>query len=311
MKKSTMLLSLVMMLSLSASAFAVNNKDCFVPPQVQQEESLQDVYDTIFSTQKSNVYNDDIMVVYDIEMPQQDFAFYERNFPEPERDFNKRFLENKLNKLKVTDRQMEEFKNLQLESKKEINDLTKKFKSKIKALNNEFFKENYSTKEVKNLSKDIKSISAKIIDSTVAKKEGLRKILTSKQYNRLFKPKTGYDVLVDRLDLSEEQAEKIIKLIEEKREKEKPLRQQLREDEALIKQEFEKDIIDMEVITKLSDEISNISKELLKLDVDLKVGLKSILSPEQYKKLSKPRTPKIPRTPIIYEPTDSNKSIDK
>ena len=118
-------------------------------------------------------------------------------------------------------------------------------------------------------------------------------------------------MLVDRLDLSEEQAEKIIKLIEEKREKEKPLRQQLREDEALIKQEFDKDIIDMEVITKLSDEISNISKELLKLDVDLKVGLKSILSPEQYKKLSKPRTPKIPRTPIIYEPTDSNKSIDK
>ena len=294
MKKVKMLLSLVIMLGLAASLFA--------------EEFPQDVYDTVFSPQKSSVYNDDIMVVYDIESPQQDFAFYERNFPEPERVFNKRFLENKLNKLKITDKQMEEFKNLQEETKKEINDLTKNFKSKIKALNNEFFKEKYSSKEVKSLSKDIKSISAKIIDSTVARKEALRKILTSKQYNKLFKPKTRYDVLADKLDLSEEQKEKVIELIESKKEKEKPLRQQLREKEGLIKQEFEKDIIDMEVITKLSDEISNISKELLKLNVDLKVELKSILSPEQYKKLSKPKTP---RTPIIYEPTDNNKNIDK
>ncbi|MBO7611190.1 MAG: Spy/CpxP family protein refolding chaperone [Elusimicrobia bacterium] len=292
MKKVKMLLSLVVMLGLATSLFA--------------EEFLQDAYDTIFSPQKSSVYNDDIMVIYDIETHQQDFAFYERNFPEPERDFNKRFLENKLNKMKVTDQQMEDFKNLQEESKKEINDLTKKFKSKIKFLNNEFFKENYGTKEVKNLAKEIKSITAKIIDSTIERKEALRKILTSKQYNNLFKPKTKYDVLADRLDLSEEQKGKIIKLIEAKRENEKPLRQQLKEDEALIKQEFEKDIIDMEVITKLSDEISNISKELLKLNLDLKVELKSILSPEQYKKLSKTT-----RSSASHESTDSNKNLDK
>ena len=151
MKKVKMLLSLVVMLGLVSSLFAEMSQqdeiECFIPPQPQ----------------KSTVYNDDIMVVYDIEMPQQDFSLYERNFPEPEIDFNKRFLENKLNKLKVTDKQKEDFKTLQEESKKEIRNLTNKFKAKIKALNNEFFKEKYSSKEVKNLSKDIKSISAKII----------------------------------------------------------------------------------------------------------------------------------------------------
>ena len=292
MKKVKMLLGLVLMLGLVSSLFAEDEIECFIPPQPQ----------------KGTVYNDDIMVVYDIEMPQQDFSLYERNFPEPEIDFNKRFMENKLNKLKVTDKQKEDFKNLQEESKKEIKDLTNKFKAKIKALNNEFFKEKYSSKEIKNLSKDIKSISTKIIDTTVAKKESLRKILTSKQYNNLFKPKTKYDRMADRLGLSEEQKEKVIKVFETKKEKEQSLRQQLREDETLIKQEFEKDVIDMEVITKISEEISNISKELLKIDLDSKVELKSILSPDQYKKLSRPAAP---RTPIIYEPTDNNKNIDK
>lgn len=290
MKKVKILLCLITIMGLSSSLFAENSKqdenDSFFPPQ--------------------SFYNDDIMVVYDIEMPQQDFAFYERNFPEPERDFNKRFLEDKLNKLKVTDEQKKDFQNLQEENKKEINTLTKKFKLKIKALNNEFFKEKFSAKEVKNLVKEIKSISANIIDSTVEKKEELRKILTSDQYNKLFKPKTKYDVMADRLGLSEEQKGKLIKILESKKEKEKPLRQQLKNDEALIKQEFEKDIIDMEVITKLSEEISNISKELLKIDLDSKVELKSILSTEQYKRLSRTK-----KAPVVNEPTDNNKNIDK
>ncbi len=298
MKKVKMLLSLVVMLGLTASLSAE------VPQQDENEDFV------LPQLQRSSVYNDDIMVVYDIEMPQQDFGFYERNFPEPEVDFNKRFLESKLDKLKVTDKQKEDFKKLQEENSKEIKDLTTKFKTKIKSLNSEFFKEKFSSKEIKNLTKEIKSISTKIIDSTVEKKEELRKILTSKQYNKLFKPKTKYDMLADRLGLSDEQKDQFIKIIETKKEKEKPLRKQLREDELTIKQEFEKDEIDMAVITRLSDEISNISKELLKIDLDSKVELKKLLSPEQYKKWTRPTRPN-PTKPIIYEPTDSEKNIDK
>ena len=104
MRKIRILLSLAVMLGLASSLFAEeiqqDEDTCFIPPQPQ----------------RSSVYNDDIMVVYDIEMPQQDFGFYERNFPEPEVDFNKRFLESKLDKLKVTDKQKEDFKNLQEEN---------------------------------------------------------------------------------------------------------------------------------------------------------------------------------------------------
>ncbi len=307
MRKFKALLSLVVLLGLTSSSFAEipkdMKKDCFIPPQSQESKDC----------------DEEIMFICDIDVPQQELCFYEKGSPEPEMDFNKKFLEDKLNKFKLTDKQKEDFKKLKEKSKKEVSELTKKFKSKVRDLNNEFYKENYNVKDVKNIVKDIKSISAKIIDSKVANKEGLRKILTSQQYNKMFKPKTKYDVLAERLGLTEEQKEKFIGILERKKEQEEPLKEQLREFEQEIKQEFEKDEIDMAVVTRLSNDISNITTKLFKIDLNSKIELKSVLSTEQYKQYTnpvrptpiKPIKPIKPGKPIIYEPMDSEKSIDK
>jgi Spy/CpxP family protein refolding chaperone len=307
MKKAKMLLSFAVLFGLTSSLLAEIPKDmkkeCFVPPQQRENRDC----------------DEEMMFACDIDIPQQDFGSYEKLSPEAERDFDKKFLEDKLNKLKLTDKQKQDFKKLTEKSKKEINELTKKFKSKVRDLNNEFYKEKYNAKDVKNLVKDIKAISAKIIDSKAEKKEELRKILTDKQYNKMFKPKTKYDVLAERLGLTEDQKEKFIGILERKKEQEEPLKQQLRDFEKEIREEFEKDEIDMAVVTRLSNEISNITTKLFKIDLNSKIELKSVLSTEQYKKYTNPNHPKPilpikpvkPVKPIIYEPMDSNKSIDK
>ncbi|WP_372518614.1 Spy/CpxP family protein refolding chaperone [Candidatus Ruminimicrobiellum ovillum] len=300
MKKSTMLLSLVMMLSLTASTFAMQpkdkNKGCFIPPQPQQREFV----------------DDEIMNACDADIDQSECEPCDQKFVGQKKFFNKKPWENKFEKLNLTDKQKEDLKTLKDSTKKEIIELKTKCQAKIKDLNNELFKEKYSSKEVKNISKEIKSISSKIIDLKVAKKEGMRKILTSEQYNKLFKPKTKYDMLAKRLGLSDEQKEKFIKILDTKKEKECNLTQQLREKERLLNEEFNKENIDTNAITKLSNEISNISKELLDLDINTKIELKSVLTAEQYNNYIKPRPkPVKPVKPIIYEPTDFNKSIDK
>ncbi len=207
--------------------------------------------------------------------------------------------------MNLTDKQKEDLKALKKDYRKTKYKLVKEFNSKTKKLNEEYFKEKYNEKEIKNITKDLKDLSDKIIDTDIAKKDGMRKILTAEQYNKLFKPKTHYDRLAERIGLSEEQKEKFTKILESKREKEQDLRKQLNEKEFSLRQEFDKENIDKKAITKLSDEISKISKDLYKLDVDTKIELKSILSPEQYKRYIQPRPG------IIYEPTRIEKNIDK
>lgn len=281
MKKSTLFLSLVMMLGLSVSLFAEmpkeENADCMIPPppQFQQERDC----------------NDDFM------------PFWNKG------NFNKNFCDEKIKDLNLSDNQKEALKALKKANFKSKKDLEKQFKSKTKALNDELLKEKYSTKEIKKLTKDIKDISSKLIDTKIAKKEGIRKILTTEQYNKMFKVKTHFDILAERLGLSDEQKEKFVKILESKREKEFAIKQQLREKDILLKKEFDKENIDKDVIAKLSEEISNLSKDLFKLDIDTKIEIKSILTAEQYNKFIKPRPN--PRKPIIYEPTACDKNIDK
>ena len=289
MKKSKMLLSLVMMLGLSVSLFAAQPPEqegtCFIPPQPQE----------------TDFYNQDMISGNDIDVTNQDFNPYER--------FHKKHFGDKLKKLNLSDKQKEDLKVLKESNKKAMKELTTKFQTKVNALNDELLKDKYSTKEIKKLTKDIKDISSKLIDTKISKKEGMRKILTTEQYNKMFKIKTHYDILADRLGLSAEQKEKFVKILEGKKEKEITLKKQLREKDMLLKQEFDKENVDKEAIAKLSEEISNISKDLFKLDIDTKMELKSILTPEQYKKFIKP-IPN-PRKPIIYEPTVCDKNIDK
>lgn len=303
MKKSTLFLSLAMMLSLSVSVFAEFSQDqnsCMIPPppQCQQEKD----------------FNDDMTSVWDIDMSQNEgrpcewnMDFHKKQFEKGK--FGKKHFDKKFKDLNLTDKQKEDLKGLKkanFESKKE---LEKQFRTKVKALNDEFLKEKYSAKEVKNLTKEIKNLSAKLIDNKIAKKEGMRKVLTSEQYNKIFKIKTPFDMLAERLGLSAEQKEKVAKIFEEKKDKEIEFKKQLREKDMLLKQEFDKENIDKNAISKLSEEISNITKELFKLDINTKMELKSILTPEQYNKFIKP-IPN-PKKPIIYEPTDCDKNIDK
>ena len=305
MKKSTLFLSLVMMLGLSVSLFAEfpqeQNSDCMIPhpPQWQQERDC----------------NDDFMPFWDMNMFQKDCYPCEQNIDPHKKHFEKdKFANNKnfdkrFKNLNLTDKQKESLKSLKkacFESKKE---LEKQFKAKVKALNDELLKEKYSAKEVKNITKEIKALSAKLIDNKVSKKEGMRKILTFEQYNKIFKVKTHYDILAERLNLSQEQKEKFIKILEGKKEKEIVLKQQLREKDMLLKKEFDKENIDKDAISKLYEDISNIKKDLFKLDIDTKIELKSILTAEQYNKFLNPRPN--PIRPIIYEPTACDKSIDK
>ena len=115
--------------------------------------------------------------------------------------------------------------------------------------------------------------------------------------------------MAERLGLSEDQKEKVIKILETKKEKEFDLKKQLREKDILLKQEFDKENIDKDVISKLYEDFSNISKDLFKSDIDTKIELKSVLTSEQYNKFIKPRPN--PMKPIIYEPTACDKNIDK
>lgn len=299
MKKSTLFLSLAMMLSLSVSLFAEFPKEqnsCMIPPppQCQQERD----------------FNDDMIPVWDIDMFQNEGRPCEEKMDFQKKQFEKgKFGKKHFKDLNLTDKQKEDLKTLKKANSESKKELEKQFRTKVKALNDEFLKEKYSAKEVKNLTKEIKNLSAKLIDNKIAKKEGMRKILTSEQYNKMFKVKTHFDVLAERLGLSAEQKEKVVKIFEKKKEKERALNKQLREKDMLLKQEFDKENIDKDTISKLSEEISNIRKELFKLDIDTKIELKSVLTTEQYNKFIKP-IPN-PKKPIIYEPTDCDKNIDK
>ena len=192
---------------------------------------------------------------------------------------------------------------------KSVEELTKAIMDEWKIIEEELFKEKYSQKVIKKSIKNIKAFSNKIIDNKITKKQSLKNILSNEQYVKMFKPKTKYDMLAERLGLSAEQKEKVAKIFEEKKDKEIEFKKQLREKDMLLKQEFDKENIDKNAISKLSEEISNITKELFKLDINTKMELKSILTPEQYNKFTKPFPN--PKKPIIYEPTDCDKNIDK
>ena len=302
MKKSKMLLSLVMMLCLSVPVFAVQPKedgpDCVIPPQPPQcqQEKYSDVEFMPF-------WNMDVCQ-RDCRPFDPDMNPHKKFFEDKGKSFNKKFKE-----LNLTDEQKKDLKKLKKACTDSSKETISKFKEKVKALNNELLKEKYSAKVIKKLTKDLKDLSAKMIDNKIAKKEGMRKILTFEQYNKMFKVKTPYDRMAERLGLSAEQKEKFIKVLENKRDKENTLNQQMREKDILLKKEFEKENLDKDVISKLSEDISNISKELFKNDIDAKIELKSILTAEQYNKFINPRPN--PIKPIIYEPTVNDKNIDK
>ena len=133
MKKTKILLSLVMLFGLTVSVFAekpyIKDKDCFIPPpQFQEREFIDeegkiDIFDT-------------------------DMGYHGKNhFKYNKKHFNKKRFEKKFADLNLTDKQKEDLKALKeanFESKKELEN---QFRTKVKALNDEISKEEYSKKD--------------------------------------------------------------------------------------------------------------------------------------------------------------------
>lgn len=278
MKKLKMLLSLVMMFFFSVSIFAMPPKgsgpDCKINPP-----------------DKDNVYCEKTIFIWDLLQPEQKEFHHKRmkcdnKFGKKGFNKDKCFFENKLEKLNLTDKQKEDLKNLKEANIKTMQDLRKEFMEKFKALNDEFLKEKYASKQINSLNKDLQKISSKILDNKIAEKKELRKILSFEQYNKLFKQKTKYDILAEKLSLTDEQKEKVIKITESAKENVAILKEQIIQKSKSLEEEFNKDNVNKENIISISNEISEISKNIFDIDINTKLELKSVLSAEQYNKLT-------------------------
>ncbi len=274
MRRTKMLLSFAMMTAFSVSLFAMPAKqegqDCKIPPA------------------KDIVCCGDSVFIWEFMQPQPDGQCQKESFKYAKK-FDKKdklFKEKLLEKLNLNDKQKEDFKNLKQTNEKTMQELKKEFREKLKAVNDEFLQEKYAAKEINSLNKDLQKISSKILENYITEKKELRKILTYEQYNKLFKHKTKYDILAEKLNLTAEQQEKLTKLMETKKETVLQLKEKMEQKRKDLEEEFNKDNIDKDMISSITKEISEISNDLFKVNIDTKIEMKSVLSQEQYNKLN-------------------------
>ena len=202
------------------------------------------------------------------------------------KNFKKGFCEKMFKKLNITDTQKEALKSLKESSIKKQQELTKAIMDEWKIIEEELFKEKYSQKVIKKSIKNIKALSNKIIDNKITKKQSLKKILSNEQYVKMFKPKTKYDMLAERLNLSNEQKEKVTTIIDDSDKRTKELICKKFENKKLLKEELEKENCNKEIVAQLMKDISSLADELFKLKIDTKIKLKDVLSFEQYNKMN-------------------------
>lgn len=290
MKKTKMLLSLVMMLALSVSVFAKDTPkeapDCLIPPCPQNEGFCCD-----------GAMNDCGM-----DMEHKDF----HQFKHHQKDFNKfakgkHFGGFKFKNLNLTDKQKEDLKALKQSNMKTQQELMKTIMDEKKAIDEELLKEKYSEKAINKSIKKIKETSAKIIDNKIAEKQSLKKILTKEQYVKMFKQQTKIDILAEKLNLSKEQQEKVENIFKANKEQKMELCKQLKEKQDLLKQEMDKSDFNKDTAISLNNDINEISKSMFKLKIEKKEQLKSVLSEEQYNKMKEMHHKKMP----------TKKNIDK
>ncbi|MBR4633111.1 MAG: hypothetical protein IKO48_07350 [Elusimicrobia bacterium] len=142
MKKTKILLSLVMLFGLTVSVFAekpyIKDKDCFIPPSQFQEREFID--------------EDGKIDIFDTDM-----GYHGKNhFKYTKKHFNKKRFEKRFADLNLTDKQKEDLKALKKDYRKTKYKLVKEFNSKTKKLNEEYFKEKYNEKEIKKHNKRFK-----------------------------------------------------------------------------------------------------------------------------------------------------------
>ena len=303
MKKIKMLLSCVMMLMFSASVFAgqwqKNCSDCMIPQQDEQcccqKENCCKAECCCQQEQCCNKKEKFFMC--DGNMEQEEHSMFNHHHFKRDcmikfgencgKNFKKVFCEKLIKKLNLTDTQKEALKLLKESSIKKQQELMKIIMKEWETINKELLSEKYSQKIIKKSIKNIKDISNKIIDNKITKKQSLKKILTNEQYIKMFKPKTKYDTLAERLNLSNEQKEKVTTIMEDADKTTKELVCKKFEKKNLLKEELEKENCNKDIVAQLMKDISNISSELFKLRIDTKIKLKDVLSFEQYNKMNK------------------------
>lgn len=282
MKRIKFMLSLFVVLCFTVSVFAMPND---FKGKFEKDGKCP--------VKKCGMENDDIMFVLTMfDCPQRENDFCHKPHFKGDMKEHKNFGEHKNfrhweDKLNLTDEQKAKLKELK---DKEFA-LKKDFADKIKAINDEFANENPNEKNIKNMQKEAKKMSQEILDNYINNKKQLRQILSFEQYTKMFTKKTRYDMLAERLNLTDDQKEKVKTLFEQNKEKSENMKKTIFEDKIKLEQELEKETVDTNAVNNLSNEISQLSQDIVKNNINMKVELKNILTAEQYSKfIEKPKT---------------------
>lgn len=282
MKKAKMLLSCAIMLMFSVSIFAgqcpEKDLDCMAP---MQDEQCCDKNEMFFMCNENMAKEKCPM--FNCHMKR---CFMKNFCGNNSRHFKRGCCEKMFKKLNLTDKQKEDLKTLKETTIKKQQELMKTIMNEKKAISEELLKEKYSEKVIKKSVKNIKDASNKIIDNKIANKQALKKILTNEQYIKMFKPKTRCDMLAERLNLSEEQKEKVATIMENSDKETKEFMDKKIEKKKLLMEELKKEDCNNDTVSQLMQDISDVSNELFKLKIGTKMELKSVLSFEQYNKMN-------------------------
>ncbi len=292
MKKTKMLLSCAMMLMFAVSVFAGQKQekcsDYMGVPQDEQccnkagqkQEKCQD-------EQCCNGHEHFFMCNNDVAEKNPKFKRHPfiKGSMRDCKPFKKCCCEKMFSKLELTDKQKEDLKKLDEATIKKQQELMQIIMNENKTINEELLKDKYDSKVIKKSVKNIKSASNKLTDNQIANKKSLKKILTNEQYIEIFKPKTKYDILAEKLNLSNEQKEKVKTIMEDNDKKIKGLVEKKIEKKNALEDEIEKENCNKDTVSKLMKDISSLSAELFKLKIDTKMKIKSVLTFEQYSQM--------------------------
>ncbi len=199
--------------------------------------------------------------------------------PSLKNEYNFRFMRS------LSKEQKDKIKQIS-EASREINEtISTDIKNKFDELDKELSKENYSKKTITKLTKEINELCNKKIASKVSGKQQIRDVLTSKQFSKMITEPSKYEMLAERLNLTQEQQEKVESLFEKNKKELETLEKDLTDKTKTLEEEFSKEFADFNLIDKISADISELSKAKFKIIVDTKAELKKILNNEQFNKL--------------------------
>ena len=226
------------------------------------------------------------------------------NEPKPnnfKKEYNFRFVKDLSQDQKDKIKQIRE--KSRVDSEKIMNDV----KTKIDKIDEELSKEKYSQKTVNKLTKEIYALYNKKVDAKISERQQIRDILTSKQFSKMVKEPSKYDIFAERLNLTQEQQGKVEALFEKNKAEIKNIEKNLADKRVALDEEFNKENTNFETINAITKDIAELSKNKFQVIVDTKAELKKILNREQFgkmiraKKEPKPIPVPQPIKPVVEE----------